>query len=56
MQWQPISTAPKDERWILVARRNEQGVAFWRSGYWHLGGVMYFNNPTHWMPLPDPPA
>lgn len=54
MEWQPIETAPQG-RWVLVVRAHEQGVAFWRDGRWHLGGHMYFDKPTHWMPLPRAP-
>jgi len=58
--WQPIETAPKDED-VLLYQRGE-GV---RAGYWDdehgwlavetqglTGGKI---QPTHWMPLPDPP-
>ena len=25
------------------------------AGYWHSNGSAYYGNPTHWMPLPEPP-
>lgn len=25
------------------------------AGYWHFNGSKYYGNPTHWMPLPEPP-
>lgn len=25
------------------------------AGYWHANGSKYYGNPTHWMPLPEPP-
>lgn len=71
MEWQPIDTAPKDGRLILVG--NETGVwvacydAIFPSGYrpsnpWR---SMLLNHdhirrnhslePTHWMPLPKAP-
>jgi hypothetical protein len=56
-EWQPIETAPKDEtRVLLVASYGTMHTAFWRDGLWRCGGMgQYFNNPTHWMPLPEPP-
>lgn len=57
-EWQNINTAPKDETRVLLARAGIAAIhtAFWRSGVWHCGNVSYFNNPTHWMPLPTPPV
>ena len=54
-EWQPIETAPTDGCWILVARGNQLGVARWNGSHWSLGAMCYFNNPTHWMPLPPAP-
>jgi hypothetical protein len=63
--WQPIETAPKD-RWILAAEASwEPGVydayaAHYHSdGYWMARCGQYVTQspePTHWMPLPDPPS
>jgi hypothetical protein len=65
--WQPIETAPKDERYILVCGPEGVDVACWDS-HWGDGAWLryqtaeYDNNdanvasPTHWMPLPEPPA
>lgn len=25
------------------------------AGYWHFNGSAKYGNPTHWMPLPEPP-
>lgn len=57
-EWRPIETAPKDETRVLLARAGipSMHTAFWRGGVWMCGGHQYFNNPTHWMPLPEPPA
>ena len=62
--WQPIETAPKD-RLILICSKFESRliieVAIWtetkkRMGF--SGFVAQFSGPvepTHWMPLPEPP-
>jgi hypothetical protein len=63
MTWQPIKTAPKDGTEILAwARSDGFFVVFWYAhrGVWlwtahELDGDEELN-PTHWMPLPDPPA
>jgi hypothetical protein len=49
--WRTIDTAPRQGETILVANHREAGVAFWRHERWNLGGLMYFDRPTHWMPL-----
>ena len=63
--WQPIATAPKDGTVVLItfleygvgpatrvaaARYLDEG---WRE---HDYDKMQFFPPTHWMPLPPPPA
>jgi hypothetical protein len=72
MTWQPIETAPKDGTNVLLllasGRRTVGGweaqkyylkpVPYWRTEFGYLAGVKWDrdNQPTHWMPLPDPPA
>ena len=64
-RWRPIETAPKDGTHILGWDGNTQTTVKWWQ--WH-GGRGYWDlvewgayaedgegNPTHWMPLPDPP-
>lgn len=66
-QWQPIGTAPKDgTRVLLLNDLREFGSdrviveAMWRtasqSAWWScpVRGGYIGENPTHWMPLPEP--
>lgn len=67
--WQPIKTAPKDGTPILAyipcPWDNESpsmcAVVEWKRMYgrdavWVLSAYDAFRfNPTHWMPLPEPP-
>ena len=70
MDWQPIETAPKDGRGILIcAGSGEDRVVgeaeFSSDGAWWWANTVGENwdpieetwgPPTHWMPLPDPPT
>ena len=62
-EWQPIETAPKDGRWVLVFipeaynwHYGERHCAKWvsRESGWSMPGIGGLS-PTHWMPLPEPP-
>lgn len=65
--WQLIATAPKewlaaDSKRAIILRRGDRVTAgSWaeapRAGWisWD-GGFSRREPPTHWMPLPDPPA
>ena len=56
MEWKPIETAPKDGQAILAWDENETWeIAYRQRGKWRYGPKGYSFNPTHWMPLPDPP-
>jgi len=60
MEWQPIETAPKDDTQILLTDGSEVSQGWWEPDYGWLGWEVYRAvhrfTPTHWMPLPDPPA
>jgi hypothetical protein len=58
--WQPIETAPKDGTIVLVWDGENMAVADWvefpyRPGGGWMEGIEVFSDPTHWMPLPEPP-
>jgi hypothetical protein len=71
MKWQPIETAPKDGIAILVCLPNMQiEIGRWCppdpymktpcAGHWAYRRSIqkrcqFEHQPTHWMPLPDPP-
>jgi hypothetical protein len=56
-EWQPIETAPKDgtQVWAWDAERGSN-PALWVDGAWWITYDDAMIHPTHWMPLPDPPA
>jgi len=59
-KWQPISTAPKDGRSILIFESHvgTSGivrVSRWRNDTIPSGWAGTENAPSHWLPLPLPP-
>lgn len=68
MSWLPIETAPKDGTRVILWDGEEvrTGGCRWESWYneWveavvpvgYENGVSAVDNPTHWMPLPEPPG
>lgn len=56
--WQLISTAPKDGTRVLVAMPSGVvTISFWAQDHWWspFSGRHERQQPTHWMPLPNPP-
>lgn len=70
LTWQPIETAPKDGTPVLLYREcagwsvrgwgywvDVKGIDGWVShGFGDPPGNLGLGHPTHWMPLPEPPA
>lgn len=70
MEWQPISTAPKNQRILLLRDRTVVCGAYdvdkyavnpkpyWSHDLERLNGLRdaRANPPTHWMPLPSLPG
>jgi Protein of unknown function (DUF551) len=69
-EWQPIETAPTMRTILLFAATDigdDGSVKNWRmeTGFWSMGHAgwkwggyelrPYSVQPTHWMPLPEPP-
>lgn len=58
MEWQLIESASTNGEWFLVARISYGVIRWWYRarfyrGHWRTGGGVV--EPTHWLPLPDPP-
>ena len=66
MEWQPIETAPYDVPVLVFCPKRgpepDQQQVLTRQilprnqGEWWVWGDEYSFEPTHWMPLPKPPA
>lgn len=66
-EWRPIETAPRDGTWIWAfyprkdRRQDEQTPARWHDCgpepmWWDAAEHRDDEQPTHWMPLPEPPS
>jgi hypothetical protein len=56
--WQPIETAPKDRTGVLVYRPKMRGsdrIQIRVPSDWCGPTCCPHAEPTHWMPLPEPP-
>lgn len=55
--WQPIETAPKATSVWLFDPEVGQHSGFFYDGMWVtvVDEDLWTVNPTHWMPLPEPP-
>jgi hypothetical protein len=60
--WQPIETAPKDMTRVLGYVEESVVVMWWFTysshdyGCWETVDGESEVDPTHWMPLPNPPT
>lgn len=60
-QWQPIDTAPKDGTYVIGLFNGLVAQMKWSNGsgshcyHWMALGRWTPIDPTHWMPLPEPP-
>lgn len=67
--WQPIETAPMDATPVLLWQNGRRitgrwmprfygEVLRWDMGNWQSsdGFDLFYQPPTHWMPLPEPPS
>lgn len=58
-EWQPIETAPEGEEILVYAPIDGVVSSIYKFGAWQKLIMVYggskTNEPTHWMPLPEPP-
>jgi len=55
-EWQPIETAPRDGKRVLLYNwAYGAGSGHYDKGWWQHFCLSQHYEPTHWMPLPDPP-
>jgi hypothetical protein len=66
MEWQSIESAPKDGTAVLLFAADGICVGLFRADEWVIsqgdyvpreaGDAFWVGEPSHWMPLPEPPA
>lgn len=59
MEWQPIETAPRDRAILVWATGAHDLEPIMCTCKWHPDAgfcVDELREPTHWMPLPNPPT
>lgn len=59
-EWQPIETAPRHYTPVLLSQGETVGEGWFAShiGVWEFASAAHTlrRHPTHWRPLPAPPA
>jgi hypothetical protein len=59
--WQPIETAPRDGTYVLGYGPHEtrgfyiDAIHHYQELGWTVKWMSGYGEPTHWMPLPEPP-
>jgi hypothetical protein len=58
VEWKSIETAPRDGTEIMAGQAGTGNVEFvrWIDGEWLDRTADPFDEATHWMPIPQPPA
>lgn len=66
MNWQPIETAPKDGRNVILLTEDGLIEGWWLHNCWMqsvcyathegCGDVLLYSQPTHWSDLPNYPS
>ena len=60
--WKPIASAPRNKTMLALlyvkGGHSRYGVGWWMplDGWQGWYGPTFHEEPTHWMPLPEPPA
>ena len=55
-EWRPIETARKNETILLLLENGSMVVGLYDCEMWWEQNMEYgLEDPTHWMPLPEPP-
>lgn len=54
--WQPIETAPRDGREVILARNKPYTGRWDERDYGWKDSRSHYRDPTHWMPMPMPPS
>jgi len=56
LKWETMDTAPQDGIWILGWNGRWMEIVFFACGKWDTGTDGALNpQPTHWIPMPNPP-
>ena len=55
MNWQTLETAPRNGTEVLLALSDEVVIGYYTGIGWRSYNDPLYSEPTHWMPLPEPP-